>query len=394
MAERGARVESVSDPRVAASVVRILRARSGELSSSRPRHACSNARCRPLNEEALIGAGRLEAFVVAANVYVCTLGATHVCSESECDLYAGSGNGTTCPVSGAQYQSETSSYSRSDARTWNEAPASKAKAKKRPRAEPPPHAERGKSGSNRLTVAKKMKAMSEETVKRMSGDIVTRLLFGVERVRRNDAEIEQHRVRAEKRCDKYRRSMLAQRQRPYESVLECIAAECARQPLPLREYEFSDALYNYYTDIVHQVWTQIIRYLGEDAAAKTVRHCDPETVCVSTLYSMRDGLTQTGRMMLPADPFLRDNLPAVGDLATYFGIERSRLSQGSHVLTAALKYSLQTYGQAALRADLMAIATADDVRAFEHAKEHARVPIKMSSSGETLFMPQSRKKRA
>ena len=141
------------------------------------------------------------------------------------------------------------------------------------------------------------------------------------------------------------------------------------------------------------MWTHIVRYLSQDATATKRRYCDPETVCISTLYSMRTGLTEGGRVILPMDEFLRDNLPDVCDLSIYFDIERNRLSHGSHMLTAALKYSLQTYGQASLRVELMAVATADDVKAFEHAQSHARVPIKMSSSGETLFMPQSRRRK-
>lgn len=384
--ERGAHVESVDDARVMQSVIRIVKARENELEASRPRHACSNLRCNPLNEGSLIRQGRLVGPAVTSNVYVCKLGATHVCSESACELYSDSGNGTTCPVSGMQHRTEVSSYSRTDARTWGGDTKKPAPKKTKKKKRPP-------SGPSNATAAQRMSDLGEETVKHASGEIVTRLLFGERRVRRNDAEISARKVRAEKRCDKYRRYMATQRQLPYESVLACIVAESTSRPLPLREYEYCEAMHNYYTDIVYQMWTHIVRYLGQDATATKRRHCDPETVCVSTLYSMRSGLTDAGRVMLPMDAFLRDNLPDVCDLATYFGIERSRLSHGSHMLTAALKYSLQTYGQATLRADLMAVATADDVKAFERAQGHARVPIKMSSSGETLFMPQSRRRK-
>lgn len=379
MSERGLQVERIEDDRIAQSVARIIKARNDMQPSGRV-HRCSNSRCAPLDEASLIQRGQLQEPKITSNIYVCQLGSVHICSESLCELFNATPD-KTCPISGIQHSQNTSSYSRTDPKTWYESSAEPLVKKQRKQQQP---------HSELMPTLRKMMSHSIESIQLRASEYVKRLLFGLERVRLNDAVIEERRSLVTKLSEKYRRDQLAVRQLPYETELHKIRGHITCQPLPLCEFMISEPLLQYYTDVIIQEWKLIIAYLKEDKRAITIQKCDIETISVSTMYCMKEGIAQDGMVMLPQDVFLADHLPEIGDLERYFDIGRDRIQLGKKMITASIIHSLKKRGHASLQASEMTTITSDQKVTFERLKGISKVPVKLSTNGETLFMPQSR----
>jgi hypothetical protein len=107
---------------------------------------------------------------------------------------------------------------------------------------------------------------------------------------------------------------------------------------------------------------------------------------------MKDGISQDGKIMLPRDDFLKNHLPKIGDLERYFGVGRDRIQLGKKIITASIIHSVKKRGHASLEAREMITISAEQKETFQRMKDISKVPVKLSTSGETLFMPQSRKK--
>lgn len=368
MEERG--VQRIDDERVPQSAARIIRARKDMQQSGRS-HRCSKTRCLPLDESAL-----LQPPYITNNVYVCQLGVVHVCSEATCELFNATPD-KTCPISGIQHAQVVSSYARNDPVTWYE-----------PRA---PATKRTKVVSDETPTLRKMQAQHEHNVLLKAGEIIKRLLFGMERVNLNNAIIEERKALAEKACEKYRRDQLEKRQLPFETELHKIRGAITGQPLPLCEFVHSEPLQQYYAKIILQQWKLIISYLKEDAKAVIIQKCDIETITVSTLYCMKDGIVYGDQTMLPRDGFLEAHLPDIGDLARYFGIERKCIQLGQQIITASITHNVKK-GGGGMRVVTSSLSS-DQKEQFERAKGFSKVPVKLDTNGETLFMPQSRNKK-
>lgn len=368
-------VEKIDDERVAKATVRIIKARNDmQKIITGKQHRCSHEKCAPMDEQTLINAGQLQGPPLTSNVYVCQLGSVHICSASTCEY-----SDKTCHISGIQHATSVSNYVKDQPQTWYDLPVKKVKKAPKTEAVAP--------------VLKKMQSLSDEQVRSHAGDIVKLLLFGTERINRNNAEINERKIRADKMCEKYRKEMLVQRQLPYESVMYCIRGSIMQEPLPLCEFVFSDKLYQYYIDVIVQEWKIIITYLKEDKSPVTIQKCDIETISVSTLYCMKRGFTHEGATLLPFDAFLKNNLPAINDLSSYFNVDRKRIQRGRSLISAALIHSLRFKGHASLNAVALTSITKEQEELYRRAKIFSKVPVELSTNGETLFMPQSRMKK-
>lgn len=379
MSEKGLLVQRIEDERIAISAARIIKARNDMQQSGRV-HRCSHTRCKPMDEEALIQMNKLQGPKVTSNVYVCQLGAVHICSDSTCEMFNATPD-KICPISGIQHAQITSSYTRNDPKTWYENTAREPVQKKA-----------RKQNTDILPTLRKMQSHTLESIQFKASEYVKRLLFGVERVKLNNATIEERNDLVIKMCEKYRREQLSIRQLPYESELHKIRGSITSQPLPLCEFVFNDELLQYYTGVIVQEWNLIITYLKEDTRAIVIQKCDVETISVSTLYCMKDGISQDGMVMLPRDEFLKAHLPKIGDLERYFSIGRDRIQLGKKIITASIIHSVKKRGHASLGAREMITISSEQRDTFQRMKDISKVPVKLSTSGETLFMPQSRKK--
>ena len=371
-------VHSASDPRVARAAQRIVSARKDmEMSQSRVMHVCSRGRCRPMSETD----AQCSLPCVAPNVYVCRLGCVHVCSPHACELYLDTPT-QTCPVSGIQHGQLTSSYIKDDPRTWyttTQAPVQRPKKKQR---NLPP---------TRTTPAKRLQAVSHAQVLEQAKSMVELLLFSKSRSARNEKALSRMRSDAALQCEEYIKRVRRDQQLPYATDVYRIYGTIMAQPLPLTTLPYDDEKVGYYVAVICQMWQRIMKYLDTAHAPRTNRMtgCDVQTVALGTLYSMREGKKHQGHVMLPRDEFLSQHLPNISDLGTYFHIRRKNITKGKDMVTLALEHALRVNGHAAL--DARGVDVIQVAERLEEAQAHSRVPVKVSSSGEILFMPQSRR---
>lgn len=377
----------LSDEQVAASAERIRKARK-DMVLSYVQHKCSAQRCMPLSEHALVESGHLEPPALTSQVYVCRFGAVHVCTADACELYRDT-VAHTCPLSGINHGGQVSAYSRHDSRSWF-APSVDRSVAPRPSRPPVPPAL-----SKTAAVLKKLEAYTEEQVRERASHMVKLLLFSNARVKLNDAVIARRVQDAQHDCEEYRRAQRAARQLPYATDLHRIRGWITSQPFVLREYEFDEHLHDYYVGVIVQVWERVLQYAREGPTlALRTPHCDADTISIGTLYCMRKGMVQNGHVMLPCDSFLAQNLPAIGDLAVHFDVNRNRITCGDSIVTAALLHALRCRGGASLDATKLQTLAAEELEDLRRsAQSKSRVPVKVSTNGDILFMPQSRKKR-
>jgi len=396
---QGVAITSINDPLVAQATLRLVRART-DLADNRPPHTCSARRCNPKTEEDLIRDGHLEGPPLTTNVYLCALGATHVCSAQTCTLYLYTPT-QTCPVSSIVHGSVSTSYAKDDPRTWygksdaSAASSAGASSRKRMRASAPAAVAATPNKRTHLDVA--------DTALRMrAGAMITQLLFGKNRISRNNVEIQRNRAAADEACAAYTQHMRSQRQLPYWTDVYRLRGEWMQRELPLREFEFDEARFNYYVDVVHHVWRLVVRYYGsatEGSPYQPLNHVSVESITVGVLYSMKTGKRHQGHVLLPCDPFLAENLPSIGDLEQHFGVQRNQVTRGENAINVVYERGIaQNSGSTqTLMLDAASLAPARvDAKAsarLAQVKETSNVPVRMASNGSILFMPQSRTKR-
>lgn len=85
------------------TMVQLLKLGKGHRLRSDPFHICNGMGCNPQNELSLVP---LDYQMGNSDVYLCDLGAVHICTQRDCALYIN--HGMVCPISGCKYGDEFS----------------------------------------------------------------------------------------------------------------------------------------------------------------------------------------------------------------------------------------------------------------------------------------------
>lgn len=294
----GRLIEDTKDDRFGEIIHRMRKAKR-DLCNSRALHVCSTKVCNPESEESLIRQGSLAGPPISSNVYLCKFGVIHVCSSSSCTNYGDSHN-QTCHISGIQHGVVSSSYDKGDSRTWHK------------------KTDVGQPRQPPTKKAKVKKTLSEKVAKERARETVIKLLYSSDRKTRNDVAIAEHTEEAIEAKKTYEKERLVKRQAPFLTDVLRLMGYYSMKQLPLVEFEYDAPLIEYYACVMYQVWKMVLLH------TPVAEHLEFESVCLGTLYGMRQGLGET----LPRDEFLSHNLPFINELA-YFGIQKEKINDGT-----------------------------------------------------------------
>lgn len=359
----GVVIDSPQNPLFAKSLAAI-RAKKKDLQDVRERHDCAAKVCNPQSELAFGN----QCF--ATNVFLCKFGSVHICSENACEYYPHSPT-HTCHVSGFQFGTTVSSYDKNNSRSWFSKPEHVTTMGPGTLVSPEPPIKK------RRHVFQTISAEDAET---RSGDMLKLLLFSNYRNTCNKSAIERFKEEAREARITYLKQQESNCQLPYWSDIYRITSHYMSQPLPLREFEFSQALHDYYVSIMCQVWVMVIKYYLTDSNAQIPPRLNFENVCLGTLYSMRQGIrTADNVMLLPKDDFLLINLP-IGNQLLFFNIKKSRIGKGERIL--------QIMYQQAFKQNAPLPEITIDVNLLPQKNG-----TKLENNGQKLFMPTSRVKK-
>jgi len=288
------------------------------------KHQCSSQFCNPQSEVDIQKQKNLPITdTMSYNLFVCDLGAVHLCTVSECELY-GSTQDQTCPVSGIQWASIVSNYSKNDSRTWY----NKGTEMSDPKAI--------QNGPRQH--AKKQNFYSESMIKNTTETLINLLLYSHTRLDRNQAAANDHIDQSQNAMNtyaKHRKNEL--KQMCYKTDLYRLNAHYCSQQLPLRILEIDLSRIEYYVHVVLQLWhicqkfyIHPINRTFNNNGNEIKNRLTPEVVALGVLYSMRQGITIQGVDLLPKDNYL-ENLPIIIDLS-FFGVDKKKVTKGNKIL--------------------------------------------------------------
>jgi hypothetical protein len=399
----GVFIQSSKDPRFRACILRLkaLKEQRKTLTDSRQKHNCHPNFCKPENES-----DNNIPNPIACNIFICRYGSVHFCTAEDCGLYGGSLNGT-CPISGIQHNAlDISGYDKEKSHTWYRQ-----------------HEERRAdvqtvtarfllSGKEEIeekvvtvvettTVIQKRrraaytKQLTPKEAEQAASKIVKLLLYSPARKKFIERCIDQnHRDGDEVKSQYIYNQIVEEHQLPYAADIYLYKAYHSCKPLPLKEFTFDAHLHDYYVFVIMEVWNMVQRFHVPynqkrfDGDEEIIPSLNFDAISVGTLYLMRKGYKHNNILLLPADDFLLFNLPKVN---TYneFGLEKSLVTQGDKLITEAIE---NAFGDNAPIADIVMDLEKMPQRETHQIIETNRGLVKMSSSGEKLFMPSSRKK--
>lgn len=416
-----------SDPLLPQAVIRMRNALNGRLTLIRDTHVCGAETCGPVSEASLVRKGMLVGPPLTSNVFLCTRGTVHVCTESACEHY-GFSNTRTCHLSGFQFGNLESQYDKGDFRTWRSKPETQTVIMVDPRlflsqtgslealsaALVPPmplpllpkkqeqeEDEEQETTTTTAANAKKRtfsrKRVSDEELKTSISGMVKLLLYSPNRVARNREAIKSHLQDAHEARNTYERQQYKNRQQPYFTDTYRLVGKYTTKRLPFSEFVYSQNLHDYYVSIVTQVWHMVMRYYiptaekkyEDDGVTEILPRLDVGTVCLGVLYSMRQGVRRSGHTMLEKDDFLLMNLPTGPDLS-FFDIRKRRVSVGEKIVSDT--YDNAIAENAPLSSILIDVTLLPEKREDQCVTD-GPVPMIITTSGERLFMPQTRKKK-
>lgn len=287
-------------------------------------HVCASSVCNPQSEPDLVSRNQLMGPPLSNNVYMCRYGVVHLCTESACGLYMSSRT-LTCPISGVQYGMVYSSYDKHDNRTWP--------GLSEPQPPPPPPQPPTMTQVTKKRKKKHSRVMSDEDANFQASELVIRLLYSTYRAHVNNVAKESYAVQARKGVQTYVMQRAKKHQLPFFTDLVRVSGHILSQPLPLKEFEYDSARITYYAAIVVHIWKLVVKYtvpvIKNDVSVQP--RIDFESVCLGTLYGMKQGVAENGHIILPSDYFLAENLPKATDLS-YFNIERSKINDGAKLI--------------------------------------------------------------
>ncbi len=375
----GIHLERSSDPGFGPAIQR-LRAAKQDMSDVRRNHMCDGPTCNPQSESAFCSAP------LTANVFLCRLGSVHLCSQYECPYYSET-HSQVCPISRLQLGGgpATSSYDAGDFRTWYAKMDTTATTTPTPTPSPPPPVR------HRVIT-------TDDLVARASA-MVKLLLFSKCRVWCNSMAYAGYKQESRDSLVTYRKSRLAKRQPMYMSDKYRLQAHFTSQRLPYTIYEFSPGLHDYYVSICTQVWAMALqfyvpshekRYDPADGVTEIAPRLDFEQLCLGIMYTMRQGRAVQGVTLLPKDDFLLLNMPLISHL-TAFGIGKNQVTKGEKVISQMYENAMAARVDPRILAINVNLLPQKEKEEEEgEGKETKRT--KVTSSGEKLFMPTSRKK--
>jgi hypothetical protein len=358
-------IDSAKDPLFSKSLA-VIRAKKQDLQDIRERHACSAKFCNPQSELAF--GNNHQCF--ATNVFLCNFGSVHICSENACEYYPHSST-HTCHVSGFQFGTTVSNYDKNNSRSWFSKPEHVTTLGPTVTAPQEPLVKKRKHV---------YQTISTEDAESRSGAMLKLLLFSNYRHACNKSAIERFKEEAREARITYLKQQESNGQLPYWSDIYRISSHHMSQPLPLREFEFSTALHDYYVSIMCQVWLMVIKYYLTACNDQIPPRLNFENVCLGTLYSMRQGIrTADNVMLLPKDDFLLINLP-IGNQLLFFNIKKNRIGKGETILKITYEHAFT------LNAPLPEITINVNLLPQKNG-------TKLENNGQKLFMPTSRIKK-
>lgn len=353
-------------------------------------HVCHPLTCyaNAMSEETLVRNRFLVGPVVSRNVFLIRCHGIHLCSEETCQLYGSDPTGT-CPVSGLQYGTVVSSYSRDDSRTWYA------------RLQTPQGPSLALQGPQEPAVKKQTTTriggpivIPLEQQQQISSSVLRLLLWSTKRESRNTRVREQLTESANDACATHVRERRAAGQLPFWTDLYRIRGYMMSQQPSLQILTYDETLQDYYVAIICQVWERVTRFRA-DASEKLTRS-DLEAVALGVLYGMRQTEYRcNGIMILAKDDFLAQELPPIPELAPYFGMERNGVTRGQKLFRKAFDHAFSTgVPHSEIELDMAAVtraaASTIDPEATIRRDDRNR-QVKITNKGEVLFMPVSRK---
>lgn len=392
------------DPLFPQAIVR-LKSHKKDMDDSRKEHVCDFKVCNPQSEASLIHDGSLTGPPLTSNVFLCRFGVVHVCTKDGCSFHAAS-HTQTCPISGLNWGgSLVSDYDKNDYRTWKSKASvtvvslepdivlKKTKTnEKRERSPQPPAAP-----PTPVVLKKKIhhKVLSDDAVWQGASNMVKLLLYSNNRISRNKEAIDVYQQQARDSMATYTKERADEHQLPYWTDLYRLKSHWSSQPLPLKEFVFNENLHDYYVNIICQVWKKVLKYYvkpgekeyEEDGVTEIPPKVDLDTICLGVMYAMRQGIKHGDVILLPKDDFLLINLPIVTELP-HFDIRRRCITDGDKILTETYENAIAS--DAPIQDLIIDVNYLPAKRAEVILKEEN---AKVTSSGEKLFMPQSRKKK-
>lgn len=371
-------ISSIKDPLFRQVLLRLRRLKTerNSLSESREAHACHPQFCFP-ESETMLGAEN----PLSCNVYMCNYGSTHVCTEDLCTYYHAAPK-NVCPISGYQFGREFSSYSKDDYRT-----------RRAPLAEKicDSHAQPLKKQRRSTLYSPQLR---EEEAENQATKLVHLLLYSPKRHALNLKAALRFQHQAEEAKQKYIRDQLSARQLPYFTDMYRVVAHVTdHQELPLKEFEVDQNLVRYYVFVILQVWDILQRFHVPQAQKKfqgdleIVPRLDFEAVSLAVLYTMRKGLRRAHVQLLPGDDFLLLNLPIINALIE-FDLDKAQVTKGDKLISDAYDNAFTegvSMSEITLNMEKMPAPETSTV------ERHQSALVKISSSGERLFMPVVRK---
>lgn len=373
------------------------------MSSIYEQHQCRPERCNPQSEEMLIERRQLQSPALTTNVFLCKYGCAHICSQDDCHLYHATESGT-CPVSSFQFGTKVSAYSKDDYRTWKNPHAEH-------QAEPilstqwllNPVNEQLEAAPIVVALPNKRRLtarhLSVEETERRAGAVVKQLLYSRDRRALIQSFVSRQMQQGRDAQANYCRDQRNAQQLPFLSDMYRIAANYTRQEIRLHEFDFNKATFEYYIFVLLHVWDVLQRFhvpMNEKQYTaldeEIVPRLDFEAVCLGALYGMRKGISRGSLELLPADDFLLQHLPTINELSN-FNMEKSHVTKGERLICDAYDNALREHAaHSEFMLDMDKMPKSNETVVKAHETDPALV-VKITSSGEELFMPVSRKKK-
>jgi len=341
---------------VDASVRRLteVRKRVRDLATKHAQHECSEQMCAPRSERFYLQHGYIAPPIVCDCVFLCRLGAVHVCSPQTCTRYLENKHGM-CPISGACYGNVyQTDYDKEDSRTWYQTPQTSVvdekgarqlerkkrsrmvlmqsgsifeeeKVKEEQKVEDAPQEKMPKKGTK--TWRNRTRQQLEQKVTR----VLHALLFSHTRKQYNSDVAQKHEDAHRKEQEKYLQKCKTTGQFPNLIDLHTIGNYYNNLPLPMLNIEMDQVMLNHYVNLIMQVWGTVSKYTDENATKVSI-----EAVALGTLYTLRQGLIYKGLEMIPKDPFMsqRGVLPIINDIVR-FGFTKKNVTCGEKLIDAA-----------------------------------------------------------
>jgi hypothetical protein len=309
----------------------------GEAGGNGVDHVCQPAVCAP------------SVACPGFNLYICKQNLLHVCSEQSCKLWRWDAQRQTCPISGIQYGNVVSEYIKDDPRTWGGSGGG------------------GGGGTGKRLRTPKLTpsaaaAAAREHARERASAVVKHLLYSNARIECNRETLRANVEKGKEVRALYDANRLQHGQPSYWTDRYRIMGRWGTQPLPFVIYVFDQALHDYYTNVIVQVWSKVERHYVTDSSSSfssstssstsstssstsssssssAPMRADIDTIAVAVLYSMRNGFHYQGIQLLPKDDFILLNLPYVNQLPA-FNIAKTCITLGQDIIARTFQLAI------------------------------------------------------